>query len=77
MIHILNGDSLSDQFPLDLPGKTFVFRECLIEGPKKSGEFDAFFASRATYLSDTYDPTIKERYSQELSIPLMKVVTDL
>ena len=35
MIHILNGDSLSDQFPLDLPGKTFVFRECLIEGPKK------------------------------------------
>lgn len=35
MIHILNGDSLSDQFPLDLPGKTFVFRDCLIEGPKK------------------------------------------
>jgi hypothetical protein len=74
MIHILNGDSLSDQFPLDLPGKTFVFRECLIEGPKKSGEFDAFFASRATYLSEAYDPTIKERYPLELSVPLTNLI---
>jgi hypothetical protein len=77
VIHILNGDALGDQFPKDLPGETLVFRECLIEGPRKEVEFEAFFTSRAAYLSDTYDPTIKESYSQELSIPLMKVVTDL
>ena len=77
MIHILNGDTLGDQFPKDLPGETLVFRECLIEGPKKEVGFEAFFTSRADYLSNTYDPTIKESYSQELSIPLMKVVTDL
>jgi hypothetical protein len=76
LIHILNGDALGDQFPKDLPGETLVFRECLIEGPKKGIEFEAFFTSRAAYLSDTYDPTIKESYSQELSFPLMKVVTD-
>jgi hypothetical protein len=77
IIHILNGDALEDQFPKDLPGEILVFRECLIEGPKKVVEFETFFASRAAYLSDTYDPKIKESYSRELSIPLIKVVTDL
>lgn len=76
VIHILNGDALGDQFPKDLPGETLVFRECLIEGPKKVVEFEVFFASRAAYLSDTYDPTIEESYSRELSIPLMRVVTE-
>ena len=76
VIHILNGDALGDQFPKDLPGETLVFRECLIEGPKKVTEFEVFFASRAAYLSDTYDPTIEESYSRELSIPLMRVVTE-
>ena len=76
IIHILNGDALGEQFPKDLPGETLVFRECLVEGPKKVVEFVAFFASRAAYLSDTYDPTIKESYSLELSIPLMRVVTE-
>ena len=77
VIHILNGDALGDQFPKDLPGETLVFRECLIEGPKKIVEFETFFTSRAAYLSDTYDPKIKERYSLELSIPLMRLVTDI
>ena len=76
VIHILNGDALGDQFPKDLPGETLVFRECLIEGPKEVVEFETFFASRAAYLSDTYDPKIKESYSRELSIPLMKVITE-
>ena len=75
VIHILNGDALGDQFPKDLPGETLVFRECLIEGPKKIVGFKAFFASRATYLSEAYDPKIKENYSLELSIPLMRLVT--
>ena len=77
VIHIINGDALEDQFPKDLPGEILVFRECLIEGPKKVVEFEAFFASRAVYLSDAYDPKIKESYSRELSVPLMKIVTDL
>ena len=77
VIHIINGDALEDQFPKDLPGETLVFRECLIEGPKEVVEFEAFFASRAAYLSDAYGPKIKESYSRELSVPLMKVVTDL
>jgi hypothetical protein len=77
LIHILNGDALGDQFPKDLPGETLVFRECLIEGPKEVVEFETFFTSRAAYLSDTYDSKIKESYSRELSIPLIKVVTDL
>ena len=77
VIHIINGDALEDQFPKDLPGEILVFRECLIEGPKKVVEFEAFFASRAAYLSDAYGPKIKESYSRDLSVPLMKVVTDL
>ena len=76
IIHILNGDALGEQFPKDLPGEILVFRECLVEGPKKVVEFEAFFTSRAAYLSDTYDPTIKESYSLEQSIPLMRVVTE-
>jgi hypothetical protein len=77
VIHILNGDALSNQFPKVLPGEILVFRECLIEGPKKVVGFEAFFTSRAIYLSDTYDPNIKENYSLELSIPLMKMVSDI
>ncbi len=77
VIHIINGDALEDQFPKDLPGEILVFREGLIEGPKKVVEFEAFFASRAAYLSDAYGPKIKESYSRELSVPLMKIVTDL
>jgi hypothetical protein len=76
VIHILNGDALGDQFPKDLPGEILIFRECLIEGPKNVVEFESFFASRAAYLSGTYDPKIKESYSRELSIPLMRVVTE-
>ena len=77
IIHILNGDALGEQFPTDLPGNTIVFRECLIEGPKNVVAFEEFFESRAAYLSDAYDPSVKERYSLELSTPLMKMVADL
>ncbi len=72
-IHILNGDSLHEQFPVDLTGATLVFNECLIEGPKGADDLGVFFESREGYLSDTYDSSIKHAYRTDLVVPLLNI----
>lgn len=47
--HILNGDSLAEKFPKDLPGETIIWREALIEGPLPENDF---FLAREKYLSE-------------------------
>ena len=52
--HILNGDSLKEQFPKNIDGDLIITRECLIEGDLHGGNLDDFFASRAKFLSSNY-----------------------
>lgn len=72
-IHILNGDSLHEQFPVDLIGATLVFNECLIEGPKDADDLEVFFESREGYLSDTYDSSATNTYRTDLVVPLLNI----
>ncbi|MFD1314165.1 class I SAM-dependent methyltransferase [Namhaeicola litoreus] len=54
MIHVLNGDSLLDRFPLDIKGERIVARECLIEGDVSGENLAEFYLNRATFLERTY-----------------------
>ncbi len=58
--HILNGDSLSYQFPKNLSGELLVARECLVEGNLGGDNLQEFLANRAKYISNTYDESIED-----------------
>ena len=52
--HILNGDSLKEQFPEELEGEIIVTRECLVDGDVKSDSIDELFKVRARFISKFY-----------------------
>ncbi len=66
--HILNGDSLKDQFPKKINGEIIVARECLVDGNVKGDNIEEFFHSRAEFIAsyegyteqDYYDKTVPE-----------------
>jgi len=75
--HILNGDSLYQQFPQeDLRGELIVFREALIEGPLAEVPDSSYYNARADYFereyqverSDVFDRVVPE-YQKLLNIP--------
>ncbi|MEO9483211.1 MAG: DUF1835 domain-containing protein [Ekhidna sp.] len=54
-IHILNGDSLKEQFPtVQIHGEMLVARECLIEGPSNAKSLDAFLQIRSDFIKKSY-----------------------
>ncbi len=59
-VHILNGDSLREQFPPSLPGEVFVARECLIDGNVQGDSLEDFFENRAHWLSQNYGGPLEE-----------------
>lgn len=59
--HILNGDALKQQFPIDLDGEILVCKECLVDGPVKADSSKGFYALRMTFLQQAYGAT-REKY---------------
>lgn len=54
-VHILNGDALKEQLPLDqIPGEIMVARECLVDGPVLAENLDYFIELRAQFLKEVY-----------------------
>lgn len=62
--HILNGDSLKEQFPHSITGEIIVVRECLVEGSVAGKEVEDLYTSRALYLSQNYGGTQKDYYDK-------------
>ena len=60
--HILNGDSLKEQFPAELDGQIIIVRECLVDGEVKSKNLDDFFQVRAHFIADYSGDYSIERY---------------
>lgn len=64
--HILNGDSLKEQFPKEeIPGELLVARECMVQGPVYADSLQELFKIRANYLAEAfgsadYSSTIQE-----------------
>lgn len=52
--HILNGDSLKEQFPANLHGEIIVTRECLVDGSVKGNNLTEFFKTRAKFICSNY-----------------------
>ena len=54
--HILNGDALSDKFPLSqVGGKTIVIREVFMEGPVSDVFNEEFWSQRQIFITREYD----------------------
>lgn len=52
--HILNGDSLAEQFPKEIPGEKIMFRECLIDGPVYAHTEEEFWKIRKAFIEKHY-----------------------
>ena len=66
--HILNGDSLKEQFPKTIKGEILVARECLVDGEVKSKDVEELFQVRAKFISSFYgDYSIEEYYSSSVT----------
>ena len=62
--HILNGDSLKQQFPENIQGDIIVARECFVDGNVKGKDLDQLFASRAKFISKNYGGTEQDYYEK-------------
>ena len=65
--HILNGDSLKEQFPEAIRGNIIVARECLVDGNVEGKDLKELYQSRAEYLSKNYGGTIRGYYEKTVN----------
>jgi hypothetical protein len=63
--HILNGDALLEQFPANIPGERMVARECLVDGDLEGDTLEAFYRSRAQFISRYYSGYTPEDYYRQ------------
>jgi len=63
--HILNGDSLKEQFPKNIQGEILVARECLVDGNVKGNSLSDFFKVRAEFISNNYDGYKEQDYFEK------------
>ena len=63
--HILNGDSLKEQFPDNIKGELIVARECLVDGNVEGSDLSELYRSRAQFISENYEGyTVKDYYDK-------------
>jgi hypothetical protein len=63
--HILNGDSLKEQFPESIQGEIIVAKECLVDGSVKGKSLTDFFNTRAEFISSNYDGYNEQDYFEK------------
>lgn len=74
--HILNGDSLNEQFPKQIAGEIFIMRECLVDGDVQSNNLEDFFKIRSKFISDSYEGFSENDYYQT-SVPEFKKIRSI
>jgi hypothetical protein len=60
--HILNGDSLKEQFPDSVEGELIVARECLVDGNVEGNDLTELYQSRARFISENYGDFKEKNY---------------
>lgn len=73
--HILNGDSLKEQFPKTILGQLIVARECLIDGNVQGRNLNELFANRAEHI-EGYAQVPKGEYQQK-TVPEITKITQI
>ncbi|MBV1924265.1 MAG: DUF1835 domain-containing protein [Flavobacteriaceae bacterium] len=66
-IHVLNGDSLKEQFPSEIKGEIIVARECMVDGSVQGNTSDEIFKSRAKFINETFDDAEVDYYAKTVS----------
>lgn len=72
--HILNGDALKDQFPVDLSGEVIVMKECLVDGPVQGDSLESFFKTRAAFIKEAFGDS-EEKYTNEVIPQINKIAS--
>ena len=73
--HILNGDALKEQFPVDkIDGHLIVCRECLIDGNIQGDSLMEFWDNRADFIEKNYGR--KKRYN-DYALPQFQKILSL
>jgi hypothetical protein len=60
--HILNGDSLKEQFPNSILGNRIIARLCLVDGDVKAETLSELFKIRAKFISESYSEYTEQDY---------------
>ena len=71
-VHIVNGDSLKEQFPKEIDGELIIARECLVEGNVDGDDFDTFFENRAEFIFQNYGDS-NEDYQNKVRAEFQKI----
>ncbi|SHO64290.1 DUF1835 domain-containing protein [Algoriphagus zhangzhouensis] len=74
--HILNGDSLSQQFPKEISGEKIIFRECLVDGPVKSDSEDDFWNQRRKFIEAEFQEANYDSYSKAEILKISEIPED-
>ncbi|WP_100630022.1 DUF1835 domain-containing protein [Algoriphagus formosus] len=72
-LHILNGDSLAEQLPKEIPGKKIIFRECLIDGPVAAKTENEFWKLRKDFLEKNYGAEDYDIYSKSEILKITQI----
>lgn len=73
--HILNGDSLKQQFPENIQGNIIVARECLVDGNVKGNDLEELFHTRSKFISDNYEGYSEKDYYEKTVPEFQKIKT--
>ncbi len=65
--HILNGDSLKEQFPEKINGELIVARECLVDGDVKGDNLEEFYRRRAHFISTNYGYSERDYFEKTVT----------
>lgn len=72
--HILNGDALKAQLPIDkIEGNLIVCRECLIDGTIKGDSLIEFWDNRAAFIENAYGTAVG-RYNEYVLPEFQKIL---
>jgi len=71
--HILNGDSLKEQFPTDILGEKIVARLCLVDGPVDAETDEELFKMRATFIHESFAEFSEEDYFNMSVLEIRKI----
>ncbi|WP_346859443.1 DUF1835 domain-containing protein [uncultured Draconibacterium sp.] len=71
--HILNGDSLKEQFPEIIQGEIIVARECLVDGNVNGNSLPDLFKVRAEFISNNYDGYKEQDYFEKTVPEFQKI----
>ena len=75
MLHVLNGDSLADVFPVSIPGEIAIAKECLVDGPVSAHSVEELWVIRDKYLSKNYEGVSAGDYFTSVVPEFEKILT--